>query len=277
MGIEAEETIKEEPIDLQALADAENQEDNQKDAGEELQLSDTEQKAFDQGWRPKDDFEGPEDNWKSAKEYVRDGKFLETIKGLQEQIDSQKTDFDQRLNNTNKLHEARRLKEISDLEDEMLNAVRTSDTDAYKDAKDKKTELEGEDSEETTTAAPTDPDVAAWELKNPWINDKADERTPVAQGIWNQFINKNPAASNAQALAHVDERMGKLYAVNNDNPRRNQQNTNETPAKRGKRGSKALTMGDLTQSEKNDWAQFGQAMFKTEAAYLKAVKDTRAA
>lgn len=279
MGIEAEETIKEEPIDLQALANAEDQEDigGKDDKVDELQLSDNEQKAYDQGWRPKDDFEGPEDNWKSAKEYVRDGEFLATIKGLQKQIDSQKTDFDQRLENTNKLHEVRRKKEISDLEDEMLNAVRTSDTDAYKDAKDKKTELEGVEAEETTTVAPTDPDVAAWELKNPWINDKADERTPVAQGIWNQFITKNPTASNAQVLAHVDDRMDKLYPTVNNNPRRDQQNSNETPTKRGKRGSKALTMGDLTQDERNEWQRFGQTMFKNETDFLKAVKDSRAA
>jgi len=35
-------------------------------------------------------------------------------------------------------------------------------------------------------------------------------------------------------------------------------------------------MGDLTQDEKNEYTQFG-SMFKNEADFLKAVKDTRAA
>jgi len=131
MGIEAEETIQEENIDLAALANAEDQEVV---IEEESKLSETEQKAFDQGWRPQADFEGPEDNWKTAKEYVRDGEFLATIRELNQKVDNQKADFDQRLQNSNKLHEARRLKEISDLETQKRDAVRTSDTEAYDDA-----------------------------------------------------------------------------------------------------------------------------------------------
>lgn len=269
MGIEAEE-IQEENIDLAALANAEEPEEV---IEEELQLSDTEQKAYDQGWRPQADFEGPEDNWKTAREYVRDGEFLATIKELNQRMDQQGRDFDTRLENSNKLHEARKDKEIKDLKAQQRDAVRASDTDAFDDAQNQIEELEKE--VETETKKAVDPVIAAWELKNPWINDPNDEKMGVAQSVWNQYITKNPTASNAQALAHVDERIGKLYpASDNSNPRRNQQNTNETPAKRGKKGSKSLTMGDLTQDEKNDWTQFG-SMFKDEAAFLKAAKDAR--
>ena len=89
MGIEAEETIQEENIDLAALANAEDQEVV---IEEESKLSETEQKAFDQGWRPQADFEGPEDNWKTAKEYVRDGEFLATIRELNQKVDNQKAE-----------------------------------------------------------------------------------------------------------------------------------------------------------------------------------------
>jgi len=272
MGIEAEEINQEESIDLAALANSPDQEVVVVE--EELQLNGTEQKAYDQGWRPKDDFEGPEDNWKSAKEYVRDGEFLATIKELHQKVDSQKVDFDQRLENSNKLHEARKAREISDLKTQQRDAVRTSDTELYDDAQKQIEKLE-EAPVEVKKSQAIDPVISEWESKNAWINDLTDERTPVAQGIWNQYITKNPTASNAQAIAHVDDRMGVLYPTNNSNPRRNQQNTNETPAKRGKKSSKSLTMGDLTQDEKSEWAMFGQTMFKDESAFLSAVKDAR--
>jgi len=272
MGIEAEELNQEESIDLAALANTGDQE--VKVEVEELQLNGTEQKAYDQGWRPKEDFEGPEDNWKSAKEYVRDGEFLATIKDLHQKVDSQKVDFDQRLENSNKLHEARKAREISDLKAQQRDAVMTSDTESYDDAQKQIEKLE-EAPVEVKKSQTVDPVISEWESKNAWINDLTDERTPVAQGIWNQYIAKNPTASNAQAIAHIDERMGKLYPTNNSNPRRNQQNTNETPAKRGKKSSKSLTMGDLTQDEKSEWAMFGQSMFKDESAFLSAVKDAR--
>jgi len=272
MGIEAEEINQEESIDLAALANAPDQEAEVVE--EELQLNGTEQKAYDQGWRPKDDFEGPEDNWKSAKEYVRDGEFLATIKELHQKVDSQKVDFDQRLENSNKLHEARKAREISDLKTQQRDAVRTSDTELYDDAQKQIEKLE-EAPVEVKRSQTVDPVISEWESKNAWINDSTDERTPVAQGIWNQYIAKNPTASNAQAIDHVDSRMNALYPTNNSNPRRNQQNTNETPAKRGKKASKTLTMGDLTQDEKSEWAMFGQTMFKDESAFLSAVKDAR--
>lgn len=272
MGIENEDLGQEENIDLVALANA-----GDKGGEEELpQLSATEQKAFDQGWRPQEDFEGPDDNWKSAKEYVRDGEFLATIKGLNQRMDDQKKDFDSRLENTNKLHEHRRLKEISDLKSLQREAVDDRDGEAFDKAQGQIDELE-KAPEVIKPVVNTDPTIAAWEAKNPWINDDADDRAPVAQGIWNAYLVKNPNASPQQALTHVDDRMGKLFPTENVNHRRNQQNTNETPARRSKKAGKTLTMGDLTQNEKNEWAQFGQAMFKNEADFLKAVKDTRAA
>ena len=270
MGIEAEDLKPEENIDLAALANAEDQEVV---IEEESKLSETEQKAFDQGWRPQADFEGPEDNWKTAKEYVRDGEFLATIRELNQKVDNQKADFDQRLQNSNKLHEARRLKEISDLETQKRDAVRTSDTEAYDDAEEQIKKLE-ETPAEVKPATTDRSAVDEWMKKNPWINEKSNDKANFAGDTWDGYIKRNPSATDEQDLAHVDSQLERLYPTSNDNPRRSQQNSNETPAKRGKKGSKALTMNDLTQDEKNEWVNFG-SMFKNEAAFLKAAKDAR--
>ena len=271
MGIEAEELNQEENIDLAALANADDQEVIVKEV--ELQLSDTEQKAFDQGWRPQADFEGPEDNWKTAKEYVRDGEFLATIRDLNKKVDSQKADFDQRLDNSNKLHEARKNKEIKDLIAQQRDAVRTSDTEAYDEAQEQINELNKTVIEDKPVTNDR-PVVNEWLAKNTWINDKSSDKADFANDTWNGYVTRNPNSSDVEALAHVESQLTKFYPANNDNPRRNQQNSNETPAKRGKRGSKALTMGDLTQDEQKEWSQFG-SMFKNEGDFLKAVKDAR--
>ena len=272
MDIEAEDLNQDENIDLAELANTDQ--GNKDDKNEVVQLSDTEQKAFDQGWRPKDDFEGPEDNWKTAKEYVRDGEFLATIKDLNQRMDKQGRDFDVRLENSNKLHEARRKTEISNLKAQQREAVSVSDTEAFDHAQTQIDDLEKVVVEDKP-AVNNRPVVDDWLAKNPWMNDKSSDKTNFANDIWNGYVSRNPNSSDAEVLAHVDAQLAKLYPVNNENPRRNQQNTNETPAKRGKKGSKSLTMGDLTQDEKNEYTQIG-SMFKDEAAFLKAVKDTRA-
>ena len=276
MGIEAEEINQEENIDLAALANAEDQSINNEDTdnqNEDLNLSEIEQEAYDQGWRPESEYTGKEGNWKTPITYIVDGKYYDEMKSNHAEMKQMKVDFDQRLENSNKLHVARTAREISDLKAQQRDAVMTSDTESYDDAQKQIEKLE-EAPVEVKKSQTVDPVISEWESKNAWINDLTDERTPVAQGIWNQYIAKNPTASNAQAIAHIDERMGVLYPTKNSNPRRNQQNTNETPTNRSRKSSKSLTMGDLTQEEKNDWNMFGN-MFKDESTFLKAAKDAR--
>lgn len=259
-----------EIVDLEALA---SPEEGIKD--EPTQLTDTEQKAFDQGWRPLEEFSGPEDNWKTAKEYVRDGEFLSTIKELGRKVDNQKKDFDARLDNSNKLHEARRKQEIKDLKAAQRTAVDAGDTEAF-DAAGAKIETLEDQPNESTTKPVVDPSVAEWEAANPWIQDQNDERTPVAQGIWNHYASQNPNATALQAIAHVEAKITKLFPPSQEtNVRRGQPNLTENNQRKSTRQSKELSMNDLTQDEMKEWDMFGSQMF-SEKEFLKTVKDTRA-
>lgn len=265
-----------EQIDLnQIVADeaaAQNETDLQGDDQDEL--SPVEQKAFDQGWRPQEEFKGPEENWKTPKEFIRDGEWLAKLKEKDQRLDRIERDFNDRLENTNKLHEVRRQTEITKLKSEQRNAVDMADTDAYDAAGKQIAELEKE-----SQPVPQQPakaaSVAEWETNNPWINDANDERTPVTQAIWGRYLQQNPNATPEQALAHVDDRISKLYPTAESNPRREQPNTTETPRKASRQKGKAITMNDLTNDERQEWNQYGSMMFKTETAFLKAVTDAR--
>lgn len=238
------------------------------------ELSEIEQKAYDQGWRPRDDFEGPEGNWKSANQYVSDGEWLGKIKDLNQKIDAQARDFDDRLENVNKLNEARRGGEISALRKAQRDAVEMADSDAYDSA-----QSQIEDLEKQSNVPPgqpqKDPDIAEWEANNSWINEPGNEKASVANGIWSAFTSQNPAATAKQALAHVDERIGKMYPSSTSNPRREAPNTSENLTRKPQNRNRDLSMGDLTQTEQAEWSQHGRMMFKTEKAFLKAVKDAR--
>ena len=245
----------------------------QEGAQEERQLSETEQKAFDQGWRPKEEFEGNEDNWKTAKEYIKDGEFISKIAELNRRMDSQKAEFDERLENTNKLNEARRKAEIEDLKAKQREAVNNADEDAYDSAQKKIEKLEESKVDLVTAPQGKDPAISEWEDKNPWINNPDDEKTAIAQGLFNNYLSKNKGHTAKQALDHVDSRLANLYPVSN--PRRDQPDATETGTKRPKQKNRDLSMDDLTQDEKQEWNQYGQLMFKDQKSFLKAVSDTR--
>lgn len=241
----------------------------------ELQLTDVEKTAYDQGWRPQEEFEGSEDNWKTAKEYVKDGEWLGKIRDLNQKIDNQQKDFDSRLENTNKLNEARRQAEIGELKSKQRDAVEMGDTDAYDKSQTKIDNLEKQE----VIVPPTvnkDPSIAAWEDANPWVNDAENEKAAIAIGIFNTYASKNPGATNQQVLEHLDGRLEKLYpAEAKTNPRRQQPNSTENNTKPTQRKGKDLAMSDLTNAEQNDWNMFGASMFGDQKTFLKAVADAR--
>lgn len=272
---EATEQEVDKNIDLEAIANSEEEialEENQ----EEVKFTELEQTAYDQGWRPEDDFKGKEGNWKTPKEYITHGEYIGNINSLHQKIEEQSRKFDERLDNSNKLHEVRRQSEIKELKSKQREAVDVSDTTAYDKAQDQIDELEKQDVGDSTTnkdsGEPKHASIAAWESKNTWINDPSDERAPVATGLWNSYLQLNPDATVDQALKHVDTRMSSLYPSENTNPRRNQPNTTETSNKPARNKGKELTMNDLTPSEINEWDMFGQSMFKTEKVFLKAIR-----
>lgn len=273
MGIEAEDQIDLEQIVAdEAAAEVEHNDEQQ----EEIELSPMEQKAWDQGWRPKEDFKGSEENWKTPKEFIKDGEWLAQIKSLKQEQEQQKRDFDERLENTNKLNEARRQAEITKLKAAQRSAVDMADAEAFDTAQNQIDALEKETTQSTPAQQPTKAaSIVEWEAQNPWINDNNDERTPVTQAIWSRYLQQNPNATPEQALAHVDGRISQLYPTSNANPRRNQPNTTETPRKVSRAKGKAITMNDLTSDERDEWNLYGQAMFKSESSFLKAVTDAR--
>jgi hypothetical protein len=257
-------------IDEEVKPEIKPVEDEQDDLPE---LSEMEQKAYDQGWRPQEDFTGPEDHWKTAKEYVKDGEWLAKIKEANQRTERLEKDFNERLENTNKLNDARRKSEIADLRKQQRDAVEMADGDQYESAQAKIDALESE----PVVTAPQDnqknPDVAAWEAKNEWINDPNDEKSTVAIGIFNNYANQNKDKTAQDALNHLDARLKQLYPTSN--PRREQPNTTENGGKANLRKGKDITMSDLTQEEKNEYNMYGHTMFKSEKEFLKAVKDAR--
>lgn len=270
-GLEASAEVPEQNGEAEAVID-----DNQVEQ-EEAQLSPVEQKAYDQGWRPEDDFNGDPDNWKTAKEFIRDGEWLAQIKSLKQDQERQKQEFDERLANSNKLHEARKAQELAALKKQQREAVSMADQDAYDDAQTQIDELEKQPQPDAPESQSKDPVIAAWEDKNPWIMDSSSEKAQITNSLFNSYLTQNQGATMQQAIDHIDSRLAVLYPTDNTNPRRNQPNSTETGGRKPRRQGRELTMGDLTQAEQQEWAMYGRSMFGDEKKFLKAVTDARKA
>ena len=269
--LEALGALDEEQLPAEIVEDQEGIEE------ETPELNAAEQKAWDGGWRPEEQFEGNPENWKTAREYNMYGDFQIQIRENQAESRRKEAEFDERLANSNKLHEARRKSEIDSLKSQQREAVEEADTEKYDKIQ---TQIDSHKAEPEPTAITKDPVVAEWETKNPWINDTESDKYAQAQAAWG--IASSKKMSSKQALDFVASQLAKLYPEESQqepptNPRREAATMTETSTKRSprQRASKELTMNDLTRDEQSQWAKFGQEMFKDEKTFLKTVADTR--
>jgi len=233
---------------------------------EEKELSAIEKEAMEEGWSPLDKFEGDPDKWVSAREFVRYGK-------LQKTMNRMKDEFDSRLRDVNKYHEMQKAQAVAELKAQQKQAVRSGDEETY-DVIQKRIE-------QFESAAPStskDPVVAAWEEKNAWVNDPNDPRTLEANAFYAGYKQRNPSATEGDALAYVDERLAKLYPDTKKNALRDTPTRSESGGQRPTTNSnkRALDWGDLHPDELKAWKDYGSDMFKGDKkAFLKIAADAR--
>jgi hypothetical protein len=271
MSAEAQEMQEAENMIEQAI---QKQED--KTTSEAPELTAVEKEAIESGWKPKDAYieeGGDPEKWSPAREFVKYGKLQQAMKDQAAKFDRKAKEFDERLENVNKLHKSQLKAAIEEQKRIMRTAASEADVQTYDDAQKQIEHLEGQ--MEETSQPQKDPSIVEWESNNPWINDLEDPRAMAAQGAWNNYVAQNPNATVQQALDHVDRMVAKISP--STNPLRDAPPVTETAGKSTQRSkSRNLSMNDLTQDERFMWAQTGASMWGgDETKFLKACADAR--
>jgi len=252
------------------------------------ELSSKEQTAWDQGWRPEDQFEGNPDNWKTAGEYVLFGEMQKQINDVKAESRHKDAATEERFANLNKLHEAQQNAAIADLKTKQRAAVEVADTDEF-DRLQKQIDNQ-EPIQQTVPATPQQSAVLAdWEARNPWVNDPNDEKGQDAIAFYNRAASRPGGTTEREALEYVDQQLAKLYPDHQKeeqqqvNARREMPTMTEQSRQRTNRSrsGKDATMESLTSQEADQWKQFGSIMWldkngkPDQQAFLRAITDAR--
>jgi len=237
------------------------------------QLSNLEQEAVDMGWSSKDDFVtngGDPDRHKSAHEYVTYGKLANRLTEEKSKTDQYQRDTDKRIEGLNKIHQQQMDAQIESLRDEQRIAVGEADTEKFDHIQKR---IDGMEAEPPPVQG-KDPAIVDWETKNPWINDPKNPKVFEANGLLAAYQVEHPNSTMNDALSYVDERLNVLHPPP-ANQRRNAPNTSER-GRPQRQASGKLSMGDLTQDEKQLWSQAGFDLWgNDQKAFLQSVKDSR--
>lgn len=150
--------------------------DEQVEQKEDAQVSSIEQKALEMGWRTKEDFQGSEDEFIDAKEFVRRQPLFEKIESQNRQIKNITKALGQLKEHYTKVREVEYDNALKDLKSQRREALTQGDGEAFEklDDKIKEAETQKEQLEQLNINVPQQeeahPEFISWKTRNRWYD-----------------------------------------------------------------------------------------------------------
>jgi hypothetical protein len=170
---------------------------------------DIETKARESGWRPKEEWTGKPEHWKSAETWVEHGDQKSRIAKLEDQLSRVGKTTEKAIENLKRAH----AKEIEGLKAQRAAIVEKGGKgaiEAVEKIDDKIDELKAETSEKIEAEEDKHEVTAEWQLANSWFESNED-MTKYAVRISQGFNEKNPKASMKENLTYVDKKMRERF------------------------------------------------------------------
>ncbi len=242
--------------------------------------SEKEQLAMTQGWIPKDKFEGDEDEWISAAEFVRRGQLFGKINAQKNELrDMQKTikaleAHHQKVQQA-ALEQARR-----ELREQRKDALETGDIDRFDNIDESLRELDKQAAEEERKQVNASQDVNVAHVqslledfvsRNPWYGKDA-ELTALADSIGTK-MNERKAPPEA-VLAAVEEAV-RIKQASSTQQRRTGHSAVEGGRATSKQPAAKFSEKDLTGEERHAMEMFIRRGAMTKEQYMKDAALTR--
>ncbi len=254
----------------------------QENLDEQPVVSDAEKKATGLGWRPKDEWKGSEDDWSSAKRFLQTREIIESNKHLRSDIDKMNHEFDNRIQNLQKLHEQNLDSQIEVLKDKRDSAAQDADMDTYHAVNKQLDDLQKQpasvdnNSQQLVNNIANHPVTQTFIQENPWIKEDG------AKGIYGKKIfadwvgqnTNNPNATLEEGLKLVKESVNREFQQTNPNRETSQSMGDKGSGSRKTTARNRLSMSDLSRVENNIWHAMGKT-WKNEEDFLQAVADSR--
>jgi hypothetical protein len=218
-------------------------------------LSAIEQKALEMGWRPREEFDGDDETFIDAKEFVNRAPLFEKISSQSKQIKRLEQAQHALQGHYNKVRETEYKAALRALKAELEVAVEEGDLTKYHALNEKREEIEQDHHtlKQELAGAPAEPEVPAeleqWIERNPWFKTQEHMRV-FADRASDRFAPKVRAGlmTTAEALREVEKLVREEFPSKFRNPNKDKPSAVEGGA--GKGGGRASGEIELTADEK---------------------------
>lgn len=252
-----------------------NQEQEQLDLPEPSPI---EKRAMEMGWRPKDQFNGEEDDFIDAKEFVRRQPLFEKIETQSKQIKSVTKALEALKTHYTRVEEAAVQKAIASLKAQRKQALADGDGDAFevldeniKSAEKQLVQIEQVREQPLVQEEVVNPEWQAWQTKNSWYS-KSDAMRAYADKVGLDMAAKG--ATPSQVLVEVEKAVRKEFAHKFTNPNKEQAPDVDSSRQQARKVDKTGDDSWLSEQERkimNDLVRSKQMTKEKYLADLKAI------
>ena len=221
------------------------------------------------GWKPLEEFDGNQSDWRSAEVFNERGDWIKRAKQQDKRINDLESSFNTRLENTNKLHAAALETQKADLVRKRDEAIDNADRTTANDLQDDIDKLNNQPANEAVPSGDQSK-LDTWNKSNSWIDD-GSEKADYGKMRFNSHQSQGKSVE--ESIAAMERDVAKTFPNLNHN--RENHPISEGGTKPGRKTApKKLSMADITSEEKKFRAAMPGA-WKTDADFLQAVQDSR--
>ena len=242
-------------------------------------VSSIEDRAREQGWRPKEEFDGDPSKWVSAETFVAKGELIDRIEALGKKL----KDADKTINMLKEHHarvkESEFKKAVDFLKSQKKVAYEAGDVDKIIEIDDRIAEVRETQKAQAAQAAvdagdTLHPDFASWVSENKWY-EKDSEMRADADAFGEAYARNNPNKTPVEVLEYVTTKIKRTYKEKFENPNRTRPNGVEGGG--GSRQGGSRDSFTLTEEEAKVMNTFIRNGVMTKEDYIKEVKRMRGA
>jgi hypothetical protein len=199
-----------------------------------------ESQAREQGWKPKEEYEGDPEKWRPAKEFVERGELFGKIDTMGRELKETKKALKMLQDHHSKVRETEYQRAVDELKSLQKKHLEEGNSDGYLEATELLTDLKAEQKarevvQQNTPNTP-DPRFTAWVQKNPWYAQDQNMRD-YADSIGMGYAQRNPGLDPEEVLQYVANEVRERFKSRFENQNRKKPSavegaTNTAPVKK---------------------------------------------
>lgn len=250
-------------------------------------VSADEEKARADGWVPQEEYEG--NHWRSAEDYNDRGDMINSVRAAKKQAEEAQAHADKALERNNQFHHMQnemQIKRIDDLERQLKDTVEVGDTAGFDRIQ---SQIKDEQQNFIPVPEPEAPPrvdvsegtrlIEKWNAENPWISEHSPEAS-FAKAEFERYLQQNntpgkdPNILVTGAIAQVEHAMGRQFPDESGVNENRHKPSKFSHGRMGSRGTRSLSMDDLTREEMGVWNSQKDA-YKDPEEFLSIVANSR--